>query len=223
MQTITLNVQPREVGQKNAKAVRRAGSVPCVLYGSHMQPVHFSAESLELRPLIHTSETYLVSVTVDGEAHDCIVKTVDFHPVTDAPIHLDFQALTAGEAITITVPIHLEGTAPGVKDGGNLSQPVSELEIRCLPKFIPGHISIDISELQIGDSVHVSDISIGANIEMITDPSRTLVNVAAPRVEVEAEVEDALEMFDDEGNVIESGGDVGEEGIDADDSDGSNE
>lgn len=213
MQTITLNVQPRAVGQKNAKAVRREGSVPCVLYGSHIAPVHFSAPALDLRPLIHTSETYLVSVTVDGASHDCIVKTVDFHPVTDAPIHLDFQALTEGEAITITVPIHLEGMAPGVKDGGNLSQPVSELEIRCLPKDIPGHISIDISELQIGDSIHVSDISIGDKIEMVTDPARTLVNVAAPRVEVETGVEEGISTLsaDDEGGDAADGSDESSE------------
>lgn len=203
MQTITLNVQPRELGKKAVKAVRREGSVPCVLYGSHTEPVHFSVPVLDLRPLIHTSETYLVSVTMNGEEHECIVKTVDFHPVSDVPIHLDFQVLTRGEAITVTVPIRLEGMAAGVKDGGNLSQPLFELEIRCLPKDIPGHISVDISDLIIGDSLHVSDIGLSGEIELLTDPARTFVNVAAPRVEVEPEVEEALEMYDEEGILIE--------------------
>ncbi len=217
MQTLTLNVQPRELGKKAVKAVRREGRVPCVLYGSHTEPVHFSVPVLDLRPLIHTSETYLVSVTMNGEEHECIVKTVDFHPVSDVPIHLDFQVLTRGEAITVTIPIRLKGMAAGVKDGGNLSQPLYELEIRCMPKDIPGHISVDVSDLNIGDSLHVSDIELGEAIELLTDPARTLVNVAAPRVEVEPEVEEALEMYDEEGNLIErpEEGEEGAEGEEA--------
>jgi len=203
MQTITLNVQQRELGKKAVKAVRREGNVPCVLYGSHTEPVHFSVPILDLRPLIHSSETYIVAVAVDGKEYECIVKTMDFHPVSEMPIHLDFQALTRGETITMTIPIRLEGMAAGVKDGGNLSQPLFELEIRCLPKDIPGHISVDVSELNIGDSLHVSDIGLTGEIELLTDLSRTIVNVAAPRVEVEPEVEEALEMYDEEGNLIE--------------------
>lgn len=217
MQTLTLNVQPRELGKKAVKAVRREGRVPCVLYGSHTEPVHFSVPVLDLRPLVHTSETYIVVVEMDGEEYECIVKTVDFHPVSDMPIHLDFQALTRGEAITVTIPIRLEGMAAGVKDGGNLSQPLYELEIRCMPKDIPGHISVDVSDLNIGDSLHVSDIELGEAIELLTDPARTLVNVAAPRVEVEPEVEEALEMYDEEGNLIErpEEGEEGAEGEEA--------
>ena len=217
MQTLTLNVQPRELGKKAVKAVRREGRVPCVLYGSHTEPVHFSVPVLDLRPLIHTSETYIVVVELDGEEYECIVKTVDFHPVSDMPVHLDFQALTRGEAITVTIPIRLEGMAAGVKDGGNLSQPLYELEIRCMPKDIPGHISVDVSDLNIGDSLHVSDIELGEAIELLTDPARTLVNVAAPRVEVEPEVEEVLEMYDEEGNLIErpEEGEEGAEGEEA--------
>ena len=217
MQTLTLNVQPRELGKKAVKAVRREGRVPCVLYGTHTEPVHFSVPVLDLRPLIHTSETSVVVVELDGEEYECIVKTVDFHPVSDMPVHLDFQALTRVEAITVTIPIRLEGMAAGVKDGGNLSQPLYELEIRCMPKDIPGHISVDVSDLNIGDSLHVSDIELGEAIELLTDPARTLVNVAAPRVEVEPEVEEALEMYDEEGNLIErpEEGEEGAEGEEA--------
>jgi len=211
MQTITLNVQPRELGKKAVKAVRREGNVPCVLYGSHTEPIHFSVPVLDLRPLIHSSETYLVAFAMDGKEYECIVKTVDFHPVSNVPLHLDFQALTRGEAITVPVPIRLVGMAAGVKDGGNLSQPLFELEVRCLPKDIPGHISLDVSELNIGDSVHVSDIGLTGEIELLTDLARTIVNVAAPRVEVEPEAEEALEMYDEEGNLIERP-EEGEEG-----------
>ena len=201
MDTLTLNVQPRETGKKAAKATRNAGLVPGVLYGAHQEPVHFAAEVLDLRPLIHTSATHRVELAIDGtsEPYDCIVKTVDFHPVTDAPIHMDFLALTQGEKLTMTVPIHLDGTAVGVKDGGVLGQPLHELEIRCLPKDIPGSISVEISAMEIGDSLHVEDLSLPAEIEVLTELSRTLVTVSAPRIEVEEEPTDTLGLLGDEG------------------------
>lgn len=189
MDTITLHATPRSTGTKAAKAVRREGRVPCVLYGPHQEPVHFAVETLDLRPLIHTSQTYRVRVAVDGDEYDAIVKDVDFHPVTDAPIHVDFQALTQGEKLTITVPVHVEGAPAGVKAGGVLSQPLHELEIRCLPADIPGHITIDVSDLEIGDSLHVSDLQLGASVEVLTDGARTVVTVTVPRVVVEEEAE----------------------------------
>ncbi|NNF57991.1 MAG: 50S ribosomal protein L25 [Rhodothermaceae bacterium] len=200
MDTLTLNVQPRETGKKAVKATRNAGLVPGVLYGAHQEPVHFSTEVLDLRPLIHTSATHRIELVVDGasEPYDCIVKTVDFHPVTDAPIHIDFQALTEGEKLTMTVPIHLDGIAVGVKDGGVLGQPLNELELRCLPKDIPGSISVDISAMEIGDSIHVEDLSLPGEIEVLTDPARTLVTVSAPRLEVEEEPTETLGLFGDE-------------------------
>jgi large subunit ribosomal protein L25 len=211
MDTLTLNVQPRETGKKAVKATRNAGLVPGVLYGAHQEPVHFAAEVLDLRPLIHTSATHRVELAIDGTSkpYDCIVKTVDFHPVTDVPIHMDFLALTQGEKLTMTVPIHLDGAAVGVKNGGVLGQPLHELEIRCLPKDIPGSISVDISAMEIGDSIHVSDLGIGGDIEVLTEGSRTLVTVSAPRVEVEEEPADTLGLLgaeaidDDEGDTFE--------------------
>lgn len=220
MTTLTLNVTPRETGTSAARAVRREGLVPGVLYGAHQEPVHFAAEALSLRPLIHTTETYRVALKLDGEEFDCILKTVDYHPLTDAPIHLDFQALTAGEKLTMTIPVRLDGVAPGVKDeGGILSQPLGELEIRCLPKDIPGHLSVDISTLQIGDSLHVSDLAIGEEIEVLTDPARTIVTVTAPRIEEEPEPVDDLLLTGEEG--LE--GDPGAEAPEGDEASGDDE
>ena len=193
MQSYSLPVEPRDVGKKAAKAVRTAGRVPCVLYGAHTEPVHFQTEVLALRPLIHTTETYRVALAVDGQEHEAIVKEVVFHPVTDRPLHVDFQALTRGEALTMTIPVHLEGTAPGVLAGGQLSQPIHEIEIRSLPKDIPGHISVDISGLDVGDSLHVSDLSLPEGVEVLTDAERTLVSIVAPRVTAEDEA-DELEL-----------------------------
>lgn len=193
MQSIPLSARARATGKKETKAVRREGLVPCVLYGTHTEPVHFAVETLALRPLIFTTETYRVSVSLDGEDYDAILKDVDFHPVTDQPLHADFLALTAGEALTMTIPVRLEGTPRGVKGGGILSQPLGELTIRALPKDIPGHVSIDVSTLEVGESLHVEELALGGDIEILTSPSRTIATVTAPKA-VAVEEEEPAEL-----------------------------
>ncbi|MEM0961525.1 MAG: 50S ribosomal protein L25 [Bacteroidota bacterium] len=195
MQSITLDVRPRETGKKASKAVRREGLVPCVLYGSNTEPVHFATETLALRPLIFTTETYRVAISVDGDDHEAILKSVDFHPVTDQPLHVDFLALTAGEALTMTIPIRLEGAPRGVKAGGILSQPLQELEIRALPKDIPGAVTLDVTSLEVGESLHVEELALGDDIDVLTDLSRTIATITVPRAAVE-ETEDDLGIED---------------------------
>lgn len=219
MDSITLTAaEARDTGKAAVKATRREGRVPCVLYGPSTEPVHFSVPTLDLRPLIHTTETYRVEIAVDGEAHEAILKDIDFHPVTDEPLHVDFLALTKGQKLTLSIPIRLVGTSPGVKAGGQLAQPLHELEIASLPKDIPGHISIDISTLEVGDSLHVGDLELGDTIEVLTDPVRTIVTITAPRIEAVEEDEDTLLGLDaaaapaegEEGEAAESA--EGEEG-----------
>ena len=193
MQSITLDVQPRETGKTATKAVRREGLVPCVLYGVHTDPVHFAVETLALRPLIFTTETYRVALSVDGDDHEAILKQVDFHPVTDQPLHADFLALTAGEMLTMVIPLRLEGTPRGVKAGGILSQPLSALEIRALPKDIPGHVSIDVTTLEVGESLHVEELDLGDAIELLTDPARTIATVTAPKAVAADDEEETVE------------------------------
>jgi len=208
MDGITLDAQPRDTGKRATKAIRRAEEVPCVLYGQHTDPVHFRVPILDLRSLIYTAETHVVSVNVGGESHDAIVKNIDFHPVTDVPIHMDFLALTAGETLDMVIPVVTVGIAAGVKAGGILSQPLNELEVRCLPKDIPGQIEIDVASLEIGDSVHVSDLEV-ENVEILTDEARTVVSITAPRAEEEPEEEEGLLL---EGEGIEGELPEGEEG-----------
>lgn len=198
MDAITLEVKPRETGKRAAKEIRRAEEVPCVLYGQHTDPVHFRVPVLAMRPLIYTAETHRIAFDLDGETYDCIVKHIDYHPVTDVPIHADFLALTAGETLTMTVPIVTVGEAPGVKAGGILSQALNDLEINCLPQDIPGQIEVNIAGLEIGDSVHVSDLEV-ENVEILTDPSRTVVTITVPRAEEEPEEEEGLLLEGEEG------------------------
>jgi large subunit ribosomal protein L25 len=183
---------------------RREGRVPGVLYGPHAEPVHFTLDQRDVRPLVHTAENYRVSLKVDGDAHDCMLKTVDYDPVSSMPAHVDFIAITRGEKLTITVPVVLVGSAPGVRDGGDLVQPLHELEVRCLPADIPGHIDIDISELHIGESVSLGEISV-PNVEIHGDPTQPIVLVAGKKAEVVEEEVEGLEEGEAEGEAGEAG------------------
>jgi large subunit ribosomal protein L25 len=193
MDTITLKGEPRETGTRKARAVRREGNVPCVLYGQHDEPVAFQVHELELHPLIYTDETHVVSVNVEGKAYDCVMKQVEFHPVTDRPIHADFQVLTAGEAITLTVPVQYHGTPVGQTEGGDTQVILHEMQVRCLPKDIPSHIDVEISHLNIGDSIHVSDLDPG-KLEFLAPERQTMVTVVAPKI-VAADVDEDAESL----------------------------
>lgn len=210
MDVITLEAQPRVAGRSATRAARREGEVPCVLYGPHQEPVHFRVPILALRPLVYTTETHRVTLQLDSEQYDCILKAIDFDPVSDKPIHADFYALTAGEAITLSVPVLLVGKPVGVQEGGILTQQLNEIDVRCLPADIPGHVEIDVTELHIGDAVHVSDIQ-AENFTIETDPVRTIASVMAPMAEpVEVEPEDELLLEGEE--ALAEGEEAAEEG-----------
>lgn len=201
MDAITLEAQDRGVGKKAARAVRRAGNVPCVLYGHHTDPISFQIPEASLKQLIYTTETHVVSVKLDGKEFSCILKDADLHPVTDRPLHADFMVLEAGEKVSLVVPIRFEGTPIGQKEGGNTQVILHELEVRCLPKDIPSHIDVDIADLSIGDAIHIEDLVV-EGVELLGRPEQTVVTVVAPRL-AEVEEEEELEVeLDEEGRPI---------------------
>ena len=197
MESILLNVESRDLGKKATKSVRNSGSVPCVLYGSDMEPVHFQVAELSLHPLIFTHETHIIELKLGKKKWSCIMRDIDFHPVTDRPIHADFQLLTEGQVIRVTIPIQLTGQAAGQLEGGVTQQVLSEIEIECLPKDIPGQFEIDISALEIGDALHVSDLDT-ENITVLTNPDNTIVIVAGAAPEEEVVEEELLEGVEGE-------------------------
>ena len=182
MSEIKIKAEPRETGKKAAKAVRRAGRVPAVIYGHHVDPMPVQVPRKSLNPLIHTHETHRVAIDVDGKQYLCIMKDIDFHPLTDEPIHADFQVLQAGEEIYLKVPVQVIGTAKGVERGGELVIVLHELEIEALPKDIPSHIEIDISDLDIGDAIYVSDLNY-PNITFLNPPDQAIVGVVGRAAE----------------------------------------
>ena len=181
MEVITLDAKAREAGKKAAKAARREDEVPCVLYGQGTEPASFQVPELRLRDLIYTDEFHTVAVNLDGATYNCVLKSVDFHPVTDRPIHADFQMLKEGENISIEIPIHFSGNAMGVRNGGTKKTFVNKIMVRCLPEFLPDHIEVDITNLKIGESILVRELEV-ENVEIRAAKDQTLIAIARPRV-----------------------------------------
>ncbi len=199
MNVISLAASARKPGQSIARALRRTGQVPCILYGRHQDAVPFSTSEKSLNPLIHTSRTHLVHVSLDEAAWECIVKDIAFHPVTDRPMHADFQVLHAGEHVTLPVPIRYVGTSAGQAQGGLVRYAINELTVSCLPKHIPAQIDIEVSHVEIGDAIHVRDLQI-PNVKFLAPADQILMAVERPRVLVEVgeeEEEDTEELVPD--------------------------
>lgn len=189
MEILTIQAKRREPGKKTARAARRAGEVPCILYGPSIDNVSFQVPEITLKPLIFTSETHRVEVKVDRKKWTCILKHIDFHPLSDTPIHADFQVLVKGSKITMMVPVQYHGVPVGqIEDGGDTQVIAHELEVTCLPDNIPSHIDVDVTSLRIGDSIHIGNLSV-EGVEFTGSADRTIVTVVAPRVVEEPEVE----------------------------------
>jgi large subunit ribosomal protein L25 len=204
MDAIKINANPRTPGKSGARAARRAKEVPAILYGHDFEPVSFQVAELDMRPLIYTAETHRVELSVGGETYDCILKDYDLHPVTDRPFHADFLLLRAGETLTMTVPVRYHGTPVGVKDGGDFDIYRNELTVVVLPKDIPSQIDVDVSELAIGDSIHIEDITLPEGVTFDGTENITLAIVSAPRkVELDEE-------GDFEGEIDAAGTDPGD-------------
>lgn len=186
MSEITLKAQKREVYKDDTlNQLRKKGIIPGIYYGHGVENINIAANELDLKPIIYTSESRIINLKFDDDkTYSCILKDVQFHSVTDKPIHFDLIALKEGEMITIEVSVHLIGTAPGIKEGGILQHILHKLEIECLPSNIPPYIDVDISNLNINDSVKVGDLKM-ENINILNDENAAVVAVVPPTVEKE--------------------------------------
>ena len=159
MKSITINGSKREhVGKVATKALRNAGKVPCVIYGGD-EPVHFSADEISFSKLVYTADAHTVVVAFeDGNKIDAVLQDIQFHPVTDKILHIDFFQLHEGKEIIMIIPVRIECTAPGVRDsGGLLSRNKRKLTVRALPKNLPDFLLADVSKLNLNDSITVAD------------------------------------------------------------------
>ncbi len=159
MKSLTIKGSKREsVGKSATKALRNAGRVPCVLYGGD-DPMHFSADEREFKKLVYTPETHTVVIELeDGSKHEAIMQDIQFHPVTDRILHIDFFRLFPDKEVTVSVPVKTEGVAPGIIKGGTLSMIMKKLKVRAIPSNLPDAVIVDISKLDIGNKVYVSEL-----------------------------------------------------------------
>lgn len=158
MKSITIKGSKREsVGKVATKALRNAGMVPCVIYGGD-KPVHFSAEEKAFKKLVYTPNVYTASLDVDGQKISAILQDIQFHPVSDKILHVDFYQLFDDKEVTMNIPVKLTGTSPGVLNGGSLRFTNRKLKIKALPANLPDYVTADISKLRIGNKLTITSL-----------------------------------------------------------------
>ena len=156
MKSITITGSKREsVGKVNTKALRNAGKVPCVLYGGD-KPFHFSADETSFKQLVYTGNVYTATIELEGTTYHAILQDIQFHPVSDKILHIDFYQLFDDKMVTMNIPVRLVGTSPGVINGGSLRFAMRKLSVRALPADLPDFLNADISKLRIGHKLYVT-------------------------------------------------------------------
>jgi large subunit ribosomal protein L25 len=205
MAILNLNAQKREnQGNSVLKSNRKKGNIPGIFYIKGTPSIPIYVKDTVLHPFVFTSEVNIINLKIDGvaETYNCILKDIQFDPVTDKPVHFDLLGISEKEKIKLDIPILLSGTPAGLKEGGILQHSVHRVEIECLPKDIPPHLEINIEHLMIGDAVRVSDIP-QINFEILDSQDTTIVAVVHPVIEKEPEVPAEGEAAAAEGEAAE--------------------
>ena len=187
MKEISVSGQKRATtGKKATKELRKEGLVPCNLYGEKKgenglpEALAFAIPAAQLREAVYTPHVYVVNLTIDGEAHKAVIKELQFHPTTDALLHIDFFEVNETKPITIGIPVKLSGHAQGVRDGGRLSQAVRKLNVTAPYKQIPEELEIDVTELKLGKAIKVAELNF-EGLEIATPAQVVVCSVKATR------------------------------------------
>lgn len=194
METVEIQVEPRELGNKGkVKRLRRQGRVPGVIYGPKIEPLPLQIDRKEFVTRVAGLEgSHLVRIKSASPLladKVALVKAMEFHPVTGEIVHADFYEVDLTEKILVNVPLHFVGKAEGVVRGGILQPIVREIEVECLPMDIPEYLTVEVTPLDIGDSVHIADLSVPEGVTAIYETNLTLVTVVPPTVEEAPAVE----------------------------------
>ena len=186
MKSITINGSKREsVGKKATKALRNAGQVPCVLYGGD-QPVHFSAAELAFSKLVYTPNAHTVVIALGDTSYNAVLQDIQFHPVTENILHIDFYQLFDDKEIAMDIPVVLTGNSVGVRAGGVLRRNRRKLRIKALPTNLPDDIQVDISNLKIGNKVYVSQLP-SDDYKFLHSDNTVVCQIKQSRVSVDIE------------------------------------
>ena len=189
MATVSLSADSRDIkGKGAARTLRSQGQVPAVIYGHGRDPQSLALNARDLDKLLShiQAESTVIEVTVGGHTAKTLIREIQRHPIKRQILHVDFQALVAGEKVTVSIPIVLTGVPEGVRlEGGVLDQTLREIEIEVDPSNIPDHIEYDVTNMVIGDSVHISDLKVPEGVEVQDDPETSVAVLAAPRAVIE--------------------------------------
>ena len=173
MKTLAINGTKRtEYGKKVAKAIRREGQVPCVIYGGG-EEIAFSVDTKEIKPLIYTPNSYVVEINIDGKVEKAVMREVQFHPVREQILHIDFYRVQEGKPVAIAIPVRLTGNAEGVKIGGKLALSARKLMVKAMVDQLPDEIVVDVTPLKVGQTIFVGDLKFD-NLTFVT-PATTAV------------------------------------------------
>ena len=199
MEKVTLEAIERKTKTKHSsKIARNFGRVPGIFYSKHFEPIAIEVPQQVINPLVFTAKTNLISLIIENhDEYECVIKEVQFDPVTDKILHFDLLGVTRGEKIQLEVPVQILGNAVGVKEGGILQQNLHKFDVECLPSNIPQFLNIDVSELKLGDSINVGALSF-ENVTILNPEETVVVAVTHPKVEKEVEVEEGEEIVEGE-------------------------
>lgn len=198
MKEINVTGQKRTaLGKKASKELRKEGLVPCNLYGEATQDgkpiaMAFAVPMSELRKVVYTPHIYMINLVIDGESHTAIMKELQFHPVTDALLHVDFLEVNENKPVTIGIPVKLVGLAQGVRDGGKMNLSIRKIDVTAPYTIIPEHLDIDVTSLKIGKSIKVGDLSF-EGLEIATSKEVIVCSVKMTRAAMSAAAANAAE------------------------------
>ncbi|NDK57037.1 50S ribosomal protein L25/general stress protein Ctc [Pontibacter fetidus] len=178
------------LGKAQTKELRNESYVPGVLYGGAEQ-VHFYAPAILFRDLVYSPEVYEVDLNIEGTHYRAVMQDVQFHPVNEMLLHVDFLELQDDKPVKMEIPVKMVGTSPGVIVGGKLVTKLRKLKVKALPANLPDYIEVDISELELGKSIKVSKINTGGNYEILTNALAPVATVTIPRALKSAQMEEA--------------------------------
>lgn len=175
-----------ETGKKATKLLRKEGLVPCNVYGEKKgenglpEALSFAVSMRDLRKIVYTPHIYVVNLVIDGESHTAVMKELQFHPVSDQVLHVDFYEVNDQKPITIGIPVKLNGLAQGVRDGGRINLSIRKINVTAPYQVIPEHLDIDVTSLQLGKSIKVGDLSF-EGLELATPADVIVCSVKATR------------------------------------------
>lgn len=212
MDLVEMKVAQRDVGESSTKKIRSDGKIPAIFYGRGIEPLPLSVDARTLKTIIHGEAGTNVILKLDiegkGKGETAIIKEIQRHPIEDFFLHIDFLKIAMDEKIQAKVPVNLIGESMGVKEGGVLQHGLWEIEVEAFPKDLPDSIEVDVAELQIGDSVRVTDLTVSVDVSVLTESEETVASVVPP---TELKEEELVEEEMLEPELIGAEGEEGEE------------